>query len=98
MGNYNQYELKSYAGNIGIPEEAFFDYNAVQCLIQHGYYESKRWKFDKDIALVSKHNPEVLITVNETDEDETILRQHQFFNGEHRWVDSKIVFPEINWF
>ena len=98
MGNYHHYELKSYAGNIGIPEEPFFEESAVRSLLQHGYYESKRWKFDQDIVLVSKYNPDVLITVNETDEDETVLRQHQFFNGEHKWVDGKIVFPEINWF
>ena len=76
MGNYHHYELKSYSGNITIPEEPFFDESAVQCLMQDGYYEAKRWNFEKDIALVSKHNLEVLITVNETDEDETILRQH----------------------
>ena len=98
MGNYHEYELKSYAENIVIPEEPFFDKGAVECLLQHGYYESKRWNFEKDVASVSKCNPDVLITVNETDEDETILRQHQFFNGEHKWVDGKVVFPEINWF
>ena len=98
MGNYHNYELKSYAGNIGILEEPFFEESAVRSLLHYGYYDSKRWKFDQDIVLVSKYNPDVLITVNETDEDETILRQHQFFNGEHEWVDGKIVFPEINWF
>ena len=98
MGNYHHYELKSYAGNIIVPEEPFFDENAVQYLIQYGYYDSKRWKFEKDIASLSKHNPDVLITVSETDEDDTILRQHQFLNGEHKSVDGKIVFPEINWF
>ena len=98
MGNYHHYELKSYAGNIWIPEEPFFEENAVRSLLQHGYYDAKRWEFDRDIVLVSKYNPDVLITVIETDEDETILRQHQFFNGEHKWADGKIVFREINWF
>ena len=94
MGNYHYYELKSYAGSIGIPEKPFFNESAIRGLIQHGYYESKRWVFEKDITLLSKYNPDVLITVNETDEDETILRQHQFFNGEHKWVDGKVV-PSI---
>lgn len=98
MGNYHHYELKSYTGNIIVPEEPFFDEMAVQYLIQYESYDSKRWEFEKDMALLSKHNPDVLITVNETDENDTRLRQHQFFNGEHKWVDGKIVFPDINWF
>ena len=98
MGNYHQYSLKSYAKEVIIPEEHFYDENAVHCIFHYDYVERKRWEFVKDLVKVSKANPNILITIVETDEDETIMRQHQFFNGEHKSVDGKIVFPEINWF
>lgn len=98
MGNYHQYEMTCYFEKLEIPDDLpFFDYNATYCLVNHGYTERKRWEFIQDMKKISSHNLYRLIIIKETNEDETIHKQHQFCNGEHKSVDAIVTYPHIVW-
>ena len=97
MGNYHTYVIEEDLVGLDIPKIYFEDADSVESLFYFGYTQRKRWSFTEDISVFSRSHPEVLITVIETDEDETVLRKHQFLNGKHKFTDGSIVFPEIKW-
>ena len=98
MGNYHMYELKSKELNLeDIPKVYFEDDDALEFLVCDRWTQRKRWNFSEDMVRLSEVLKDILFIVVETDEDETILREHQFLGGVHKWVDGRIVFPEIDW-
>lgn len=97
MGNYHEYEITDDQLVADMPKVYFNERNRVENLMTHGWTQSKSWEFEEDMKIYSKHNKGILVTVFEKDEDETILRKHQFLNGVHKYSDGTIVYPDIKW-
>lgn len=93
MGNHYSYDL---IGNkpSKLPKVYFDERDSIECLIEHGWVESKRWDMVADMCRLSSELPDELITIDFTHEDSSDKWRAVFINGKYCCVKSE--FPPID--
>ena len=93
MGNYYSYER---IGNkpLKLPKVYFEDKHSIECLIDYGYVESKRWDMVADMCRLSSELIDELITIDFTHENSSDKWRVMFMNGKYCFVKSE--FPPID--
>ena len=93
MGNYYSYE-RIGDKPLKVPKVCFEDRESVECLIAHGWVDSKRWDMVADMCRLSEEIEDELVTIDFTHEDSSDKWRVMFFNGKYCCV--KAEFPPMD--